>query len=86
MVAKSSLLFCPIQTRLVRFFCETVRKKIAEIKIKAADTVVSVTISFGVSEACSSDEDVHDWLSRSDEALYKAKEGGRNRSVVVSGV
>lgn len=68
------------------FFCETVRKKIAEIKIKAADTVVSVTISFGISEACSSDKDVHDWLSRSDEALYKAKEGGRNRSVVVSGI
>lgn len=67
------------------FFCETVRKKIAEIKVKVADTTVSVTISFGISEASLSDKDVHDWLSRSDEALYKAKESGRNRSVV-SGV
>jgi diguanylate cyclase (GGDEF)-like protein len=67
------------------FFCETVRKKIAEIKVKTADTIVSVTISFGISEASRSDKDVHDWLSRSDEALYEAKESGRNRSVV-SGV
>jgi diguanylate cyclase len=66
------------------FFCETVRKKIAEIKVKTHTTTISVTMSFGISQANTSDKQVSDWLHRSDEALYKAKESGRNQSVVYS--
>lgn len=64
------------------FFCETVRKKIAETKVKSANSTVSVTMSFGISESSNFDETASDWLSRSDAALYKAKEGGRNQSVI----
>lgn len=64
------------------FFCETVRKKIAETKVKSANSTVSVTMSFGISESSNFDQTASDWLSRSDAALYKAKEGGRNQSVI----
>ena len=64
------------------FFCETVRKKIADTKIETPNGVVSVTMSFGISEADKADKTVSDWLRRSDDALYKAKKDGRNRSVV----
>ncbi|RBP81162.1 sensor domain-containing diguanylate cyclase [Marinomonas rhizomae] len=66
------------------FFCESVRKKIADMKIKTANDVISVTMSFGISAASSVDKAPCDWISRSDEALYKAKENGRNQSVVYS--
>ncbi|MCW8355693.1 MAG: diguanylate cyclase [Marinomonas sp.] len=66
------------------FFCETVRKKIAETKIKLPNMDISVTMSFGISEVKKTDQSKSEWLSRSDEALYKAKEGGRNQSVVFS--
>ncbi|PJE55924.1 GGDEF domain-containing protein [Marinomonas sp. BSi20584] len=66
------------------FFCESVRKKIADLKIKTANHEISVTMSFGISEASRSDKVPCDWLGRSDEALYKAKENGRNQSVVYS--
>ena len=66
------------------FFCESVRKKIADAKIKTANGDISVTMSFGIAKADSSDKTSSNWLSRSDEALYKAKESGRNQSVVSS--
>ena len=64
------------------FFCETVRKKIAEATIKALKSDVSVTISFGISEVEKTDQSMSDWLKRADDALYKAKDSGRNKSVV----
>lgn len=41
------------------------------------EAVGPVSASFGVAE-CLTDESWHDWLSRADKALYKAKAGGRN--------
>ena len=64
------------------FFCETVRKKIAEATIKTLKSDVSVTISFGISEVEKTDQSMSDWLKRADDALYKAKDSGRNKSVV----
>lgn len=64
------------------FFCEKIRKKIAAIKINTKDSEVSVTMSFGISQVSVSDKTISEWISRSDNALYKAKESGRNQSVV----
>ncbi len=41
-------------------------------------TVGGVTTSFGVAE-CRAHETLDDWLKRADDALYRAKSGGRNR-------
>lgn len=64
------------------FFCEKIRKKIAAAKISAPEGEVSVTMSFGISQVSVADKTISEWISRSDNALYKAKESGRNQSVV----
>ncbi|KXS54092.1 MAG: sensory box/GGDEF family protein, partial [Marinobacter sp. T13-3] len=43
------------------------------------------TISVGIAELDSQPENYMQWLQRADEALYEAKEGGRNRVVVYHG-
>ena len=42
------------------------------------NTAGRVTCSFGVSQLCAG-EDGESFVVRADQALYKAKEGGRNR-------
>ncbi|NVK73984.1 MAG: sensor domain-containing diguanylate cyclase [Oceanospirillaceae bacterium] len=66
------------------FFCESVRKKVADLKIKTASVEISVTMSFGIAEVHSQCKSACNWLKVADEALYKAKENGRNQSVVAS--
>jgi len=56
---------------------ETLRKAIARAPILGGEPV---TVSIGVGELHPSDT-AKDWLRRVDEALYRAKEGGRNRVV-----
>lgn len=46
---------------------------------EAAGEHIPVTVSIGVAISQESDTDVSDVLKRSDDALYKAKRGGRNR-------
>lgn len=66
------------------FFCEAVRKKIAETKISTLKSEISVTMSFGISEIENTDKAMSDWLRRADDALYKAKDSGRNKSIIYS--
>lgn len=60
------------------FFCEAIRKKVAETKIKTPNGHVSITMSFGLSQTRQSDKAASDWLCRADKALYAAKKNGRN--------
>ncbi|WP_084539844.1 diguanylate cyclase [Azorhizobium doebereinerae] len=46
---------------------------------------ISITISIGVAER-DPDDNVDEWVKRSDVALYAAKTGGRNRSVMAEDV
>lgn len=55
------------------------RLHIAEKPVIALNTAVTCTTSVGVAELKSDDGSIDDLLHRADEALYRAKEGGRNR-------
>ncbi|WP_409439089.1 diguanylate cyclase [Psychromonas sp. GE-S-Ul-11] len=57
---------------------DEMRENIANMKF---DTVDKVTFSIGMA-TIRHDEEFKDWLHRADDALYKAKEMGRNRTVI----
>ena len=52
------------------------------LQIEANDKVLSVTISIGIAQFRIGQENWEGFLHRADEALYKAKDGGRDRWVV----
>ena len=60
---------------------ERIRGSIAQIVIDTPDEPLSFTVSIGVSECDDDDDSVDDALTRADNALYDAKEQGRNRVV-----
>ncbi|MEG3754054.1 diguanylate cyclase [Psychromonas arctica] len=57
---------------------DEIRENIANLQF---DTVEQVTFSIGMA-TMRHDEEFKDWLHRADDALYKAKETGRNRTVI----
>jgi diguanylate cyclase (GGDEF)-like protein/PAS domain S-box-containing protein len=62
-----------------RIVAERVREKIHEAQIVADRSVVTCTISIGVAMLRDSDGTIDELLHRADMALYKAKQGGRNK-------
>jgi diguanylate cyclase (GGDEF)-like protein len=61
---------------------ENVRREIENLAMVAGDRKVVVTASIGVAAAASAEMDVTALVQRADEALYRAKRAGRNRSCV----
>lgn len=59
---------------------EQLRVKIAETPIRFRDQVIKVTASFGVA-TLTPDLDLEELIKRADEALYRAKNSGRNKVV-----
>jgi diguanylate cyclase (GGDEF)-like protein len=75
-------------TRLDEAFkvAERIRHAIASTPVMlGSGEVLSVTASFGVSVLHDRDQDLQPALKRADEALYRAKETGRNRVVSAEG-
>lgn len=60
---------------------ERFRKKVAEVRVDADGTTVQTTASFGVADATGL-SCVADFLDRADDALYRAKANGRNRTEI----
>ena len=60
---------------------ENIRKKVQAIKLEIGGTDTGVTISIGISTFPRDGESATEIIKHADEALYKAKEGGRNRAV-----
>ena len=67
------------------YFTERLRKKIEKLIVTYEDMEISYTISLGIAEFNSNVKDYTQWLENADRALYEAKHGGRNRSVVFTG-
>ena len=64
---------------------ERLRKTIGELRVPYRDKEISFTASFGVAPMLAGDRDGFDELiKRADEALYRAKNGGRNMVIVHS--
>ncbi len=64
-----------------RIVAGKLRETVARLKFRYEQNPVPVTISAGVAQV-RRDEDMNAVMSRVDQALYRAKEGGRNRVMV----
>jgi diguanylate cyclase (GGDEF)-like protein len=60
---------------------ENLRKKIEKIEIINNDTLISCTMSFGIAKYNDSYVTIDAMLNKADEALYQAKESGRNKTI-----
>lgn len=58
---------------------QRLREAIEKTPIVHPDATFRMTASFGVAEISDNDHTLEDMLTRADAALYRAKEGGRNR-------
>jgi diguanylate cyclase (GGDEF)-like protein len=63
-------------------FCERLRQAVSSTQIQTDAGTLSVTISLGVSQLSSRVKDHQHWISLSDQALYRAKQSGRDRTEV----
>jgi diguanylate cyclase (GGDEF)-like protein len=65
-----------------RAIAERLRKRIAQTQIDIAQEKVSITISLGVSILSPDCSNLTDLIAASDQALYIAKETGRNKTIL----
>lgn len=76
------VVLCPNTTlSTVALLAERLRKKIANANFPGVE---HITVSAGVAE-CMSGETWEQWFQRADEALYRAKSGGRNQVQIAPG-
>jgi diguanylate cyclase (GGDEF)-like protein len=79
------VLALPAATQEVARMCaERVRLAVEAMRVDHAGTTLSMTISAGIAVYPAHGEHVDQVLDRADQALYQAKNGGRNRCVVSS--
>ncbi len=60
---------------------ERLRLNVAALKFKSQENSIRLTVSIGVAQKKEGVASIERLLSRADECLYAAKEGGRNRTV-----
>jgi diguanylate cyclase (GGDEF)-like protein len=58
---------------------ETLRRELEERPVRWQDQSIVVTASFGIAELREDDVEIEGLVARADAALYRAKQGGRNR-------
>lgn len=62
-------------------FAERLRVDIEQTQVETEVQTLSVTVSLGVAAWSESYNEHGEWIEAADQALYKAKEGGRNKTV-----
>ncbi|WP_435628349.1 diguanylate cyclase [Candidatus Ferrigenium straubiae] len=76
------LVICPDTGIDAAYQCaERLRLNVAALKFRSQGADIKLTISVGVAQKKGGIASVEDLLSRADECLYAAKQGGRNRAV-----
>lgn len=66
------------------YLAERVRARITKYPYLAGDMLIEVTASLGVAELNSDDREFNEILQRADEAMYQAKQAGRNQVITSS--
>lgn len=64
-------------------FAERLRQTIENMVVHSEGQQVEFTVSLGISQLSNSIIDHRGWIEKADQALYKSKEGGRNRFTIV---
>ncbi|WP_420194176.1 GGDEF domain-containing protein [Marinobacter sp. GH_1] len=65
-----------------RLICERIRESIEKSTVETNAGNITYTISMGIAQLTDEPENYMQWMQKADEALYAAKESGRNRVVV----
>ena len=65
-----------------RFLAERLRKSIEALAIEYEDNEINFTISLGIAEISDEMRNYKEWLEYADQALYSAKDSGRNMVVL----
>jgi diguanylate cyclase (GGDEF)-like protein len=60
---------------------ERMREAVAAMKIETSAGTIAVTVSIGLGAHAVTDNNIEPVLRRADVAVYKAKSGGRNRTL-----
>ncbi len=66
-------------TRIAADVAARLMTRMGGTEVATESGAVRVTVSVGVATLCASDDGIDDVLRRADQALYRAKEAGRNR-------
>ena len=65
-----------------RVICERIREAIENSTVSTTAGDIRYTVSMGIAQLTETPENYMQWMQKADEALYKAKENGRNKVVV----
>jgi len=65
-----------------RIICERIREAIETSLVQTTAGEIKYTISMGISQLTETPENYMQWMQKADEALYQAKESGRNKVIV----
>ena len=65
-----------------RLICERIRESIEKSTVETSAGNITYTISMGIAQLTDEPENYMQWMQKADEALYAAKESGRNKVVV----
>ncbi|MET4028155.1 diguanylate cyclase (GGDEF)-like protein [Marinobacter sp. MBR-99] len=65
-----------------RIICERIRESIEKSTVETSAGNITYTISMGIAQLTEEPENYMQWMQKADEALYSAKESGRNKVVV----
>jgi diguanylate cyclase (GGDEF)-like protein len=79
------VLFLETDINSAASIAERIRCTISKLEFASEEKSFSVTASIGISQLMGSDDNMENILKRSDDALYKAKENGRDRVVLWEG-
>ena len=76
------VLLAETDAKKAMIFCERLRKRIEDILVVYEQYKIKFTVSLGICQLNDKIESAQQWLEKADQALYKSKECGRNKSSI----